>query len=61
MWVTLPMAEIESVVLADCVADSIWRESVALGCNHAGIVSQTKLIWHHTDKQLPMINKAALA
>ena len=35
----ITMAEVESVVGPDCVADDIWRESVALISIHASILS----------------------
>ena len=41
------MAQIESIVQPNCIADDVWRESVTLIGIHSGIVSQAQLIWQY--------------
>jgi hypothetical protein len=44
------MTEIRSIVEPDSIGKDIRRESVALVSIHAGIVSQTKLIWQYQEE-----------
>jgi hypothetical protein len=34
-----PVAEVESIVETNCIADDIWRESVAFVCIHGPILT----------------------
>ena len=43
----IAMAEIETIVKQDCVADDVGRESVTLICIYPEIVSQGPLIWQY--------------